>query len=70
LTGDPRRVPEAIRRARRTRRIIMGNVIFALGAKAIFICLAALGLANMWTALIADVGVAVAAIFNSARALR
>jgi Cd2+/Zn2+-exporting ATPase len=70
MTGDPRRVPEAISRARRTRRIIMGNVVFALGAKGIFISLAVLGLANMWIALIADVGVAVAAILNSTRALR
>jgi Cd2+/Zn2+-exporting ATPase len=70
MTGDPRRVPEAISRARRTRRIIMGNVVFALGAKALFISLAVFGLANMWVALIADVGVAVAAILNSARALR
>jgi Cd2+/Zn2+-exporting ATPase len=70
MTGDPRRVPEAIRRARRTRRIILGNVAFALGAKGVFISLAVLGLANMWVALIADVGVAVAAILNSTRALR
>jgi Cd2+/Zn2+-exporting ATPase len=70
MTGDPRRVPEAIVRARRTRRIIMGNVVFALGAKGLFIGLAVLGLANMWIALLADVGVAVAAILNSTRALR
>ena len=70
MTGDPRRVPEAISRARRTRRIILGNVAFALGAKGVFISLAVLGLANMWIALIADVGVAVAAILNSTRALR
>jgi Cd2+/Zn2+-exporting ATPase len=70
MTGDPRRVPEAISRARRTRHIIMGNVVFALGAKGVFISLAVLGLANMWIALIADVGVAVAAILNSTRALR
>ncbi|MDR1239149.1 MAG: heavy metal translocating P-type ATPase [Treponema sp.] len=70
MTGDPRRVPEAIGRARRTRRIIMENVAFALGAKGVFISLAVLGLANMWLALLADVGVAVAAILNSTRALR
>jgi Cd2+/Zn2+-exporting ATPase len=70
MTSDPRRVPEAIIRARRTRRIITENVVFALGAKGVFISLAVLGLANMWIALIADVGVAVAAILNSARALR
>jgi Cd2+/Zn2+-exporting ATPase len=70
MTDDPRRVPEAIKRARKTRRIVMGNVLFALGAKGVFIALAAFGLANMWVALIADVGVALAAILNSARALR
>jgi Cd2+/Zn2+-exporting ATPase len=70
MTDDPRRVPEAIHRARRTRRIVMENVAFALGAKGIFIALAVLGLANMWLALIADVGVALLAILNSTRALR
>jgi Cd2+/Zn2+-exporting ATPase len=48
----------------------MENVAFALGAKGIFIALAVLGLANMWIALIADVGVALLAILNSTRALR
>ncbi|MDR3171680.1 MAG: heavy metal translocating P-type ATPase [Treponema sp.] len=70
MTDDPRRVPEAIERARKTRRIVMGNVIFALTAKGIFISLAILGLANMWIALIADVGVALVAILNATRALR
>jgi Cd2+/Zn2+-exporting ATPase len=70
MTGDPRRVPEAIWRARKIQRIILGNVVLALGAKGIFISLAVLGLANMWIALIADVGVALAAILNSTRALR
>ena len=69
MTSDPRRVPEAIQRARKTHRIVMGNVAFALGAKGIFLVLAGLGLANMWIALIADVGVALAAILNSSRAL-
>jgi Cd2+/Zn2+-exporting ATPase len=70
MTDDPRRVPEAIERSRKTRRIVLGNVVFALGAKGVFITLAILGLANMWLALIADVGVALAAILNSTRALR
>ncbi|GHV07615.1 cadmium-translocating P-type ATPase [Spirochaetia bacterium] len=70
MTDDPRRVSEAIYRSRRTRRIVMENVTFALGAKGIFIALAVLGLANMWIALIADVGVALLAILNSTRALR
>ncbi|AEF82087.1 heavy metal translocating P-type ATPase [Leadbettera azotonutricia] len=70
MTDDPRRVPEAIERARRTHRIILQNVVFALGAKGMFITLAVMGEANMWLALIADVGVALIAILNSARALR
>jgi Cd2+/Zn2+-exporting ATPase len=70
MTDDPRRVPEAIERARRTHRIILQNVVFALGAKGVFITLAVMGEANMWLALIADVGVALVAILNSARALR
>ena len=70
MTDDPRRIPEAIERARKIHRIVIGNVVFALGAKGIFIVLAGFGLANMWIALIADVGVALAAILNSARALR
>ncbi|MCL2318801.1 MAG: heavy metal translocating P-type ATPase, partial [Treponema sp.] len=69
MTGDPRRIPETIERARKTHRIVTGNVIFALGAKGMFITLAGLGMANMWIALIADVGVALVAILNSARAL-
>jgi len=70
MTDDPRRVPEAIERARKTRRIVMGNIAFALGAKGFFIVLAGLGMANMWVALVADVGVALAAVLNSTRALR
>ena len=70
ITDDPGRVPEAIERARKTRRIVMGNIVLALGAKGFFIILAGLGMANMWIALIADVGVALAAILNSTRALR
>jgi Cd2+/Zn2+-exporting ATPase len=70
MTDDPRRVPEAIERARKTRRIVMGNIAFALGAKGFFIVLAGLGMANMWVALIADVGVTLAAVLNSTRALK
>jgi Cd2+/Zn2+-exporting ATPase len=70
MTDDPRRVPEAIERAKKTRRIVMGNIAFALGAKGFFIVLAGLGLANMWIALVADVGVTLAAVLNSTRALR
>jgi Cd2+/Zn2+-exporting ATPase len=67
MSGDPRRVPEAIMRARKTRGIVVGNVAFALGAKGLFIVLAILGMANMWLALFADVGVCLLAILNSTR---
>lgn len=70
MTDDPRRVPEAIKSARKTRSIVIGNVVFALAAKGAFITLAAFGLANMWIALIGDVGVALIAILNSTRALK
>ena len=69
MTDDPRRIPETIQRARKTHRIVMGNVAFSLAAKGVFIILAGLGMANMWIALVADVGVAAVAILNSARAL-
>ncbi|GHV25639.1 hypothetical protein FACS189498_4020 [Spirochaetia bacterium] len=70
MTCDPRRVPESINRARRTRVIIVENVVFALAAKGVFISLAVLGMANMWIAIAADVGVALAAIINATRALK
>jgi Cd2+/Zn2+-exporting ATPase len=70
MTDDPRRVPEAIERARRTRRIVAQNVVFALGFKAVFLVLGAFGIATMWEAVIADVGVALAAVLNSTRALK
>ncbi len=70
MTDDPRRVPEAIERARRTRRIVAENVVFALGFKAVFLALGAVGLATMWEAVIADVGVALIAVLNATRALK
>jgi len=70
MTDDPRRIPEAIERARRTRRIVVQNVVFALGFKAVFLMLGAMGFATMWEAVIADVGVALVAVLNATRALR
>lgn len=64
------RLPEALRIARKTRRIVWQNIIFALGIKFGVIILAVFGLANMWEAIFADVGVAVIAILNSMRMLR
>jgi len=69
MGGDPLLVPEAIGRARLIRRIVMQNIVFALGFKLAFISLGAFGLATMWEALIGDVGVALLAVLNSTRAL-
>ncbi len=64
------KVPEAISRGRRTRAIVMQNIVFALGVKGLFLGLGAIGIATMWEAVIADMGVALLAIANAARAFR
>ena len=64
------KVPEAIARGRRTRAIVMQNIAFALGVKGLFLGLGAVGIATMWEAVIADMGVALLAIANAARAFR
>jgi Cd2+/Zn2+-exporting ATPase len=64
------KVPEAICRGRRTRAIVRQNIVFALGVKGLFLLLGVLGLATMWEAVIADMGVALLAIANAARAFR
>ena len=63
-------LPRAISIARRTLRIVKQNIVFALGVKAIILILGALGVAGLWAAVFADVGVAVLAILNAMRALR
>lgn len=70
MSGEPSRVVEAIARAKRTRRIVAQNIVFALGIKLAFLGLGALGMAAMWEAVIADVGVALLAVLNSTRALK
>lgn len=70
MTDSPSRVAEAIRRARRTRRIVIQNIAFALGVKAVFLLLGGAGLASMWEAVIADMGVTLIAVLNAARAMR
>jgi Cd2+/Zn2+-exporting ATPase len=65
--ADIAKVPEAISRAKKTRTIVIENVSFALASKALFLGLAAFGIANMWLAIIADVGVCLLAILNASR---
>lgn len=64
------KLPTAIGIARKTRKIIVQNIVFALVVKGGFIALGAVGVATMWEAVFADVGVALLAILNSSRALR
>ncbi|MBQ4504513.1 MAG: cadmium-translocating P-type ATPase [Firmicutes bacterium] len=64
------KLPEAMKVARGTMIIVKQNIVFALGVKGLVMILGALGYANMWLAVFADVGVAVIAILNSMRALK
>jgi len=70
MSDEPSRICEAIRIARRTRGIVWQNISFALGVKGLFLTIGALGMATMWEAVFADVGVALLAILNSTRVLK
>ena len=66
-TDQPSRVAEAISLGKRTRRIVMQNIAFAIGVKVLVMVLGVLGIANMWEAVFADVGVALLCVLNSLR---
>ena len=70
MTRNPELVADAIVQGRRTRAIVWQNIVLALGIKGVFLVLGAMGIASMWEAVIADMGVALAAILNATRALR
>ena len=70
MDDDLAKLPRAIRIARKTMGIARQNIIFALGIKLIVMLLGALGIANMWIAVFADVGVALLAVFNAMRAMK
>jgi len=70
MTDSISRVAEAIKIGRRTRRIVWQNIGIALGIKALFIILGVVGVASMWEAVFADVGVTILAVINSTRVLR
>ena len=65
----PSKVPEVIKIAGYTKKIVIQNIVFALGVKSVFLVLGAIGIATMWEAVFADVGVALLAILNSTRTL-
>ena len=70
MDDDPMKIAKGIRISRKCLRIVYENIVFALGVKALCLVLGALGLANMWAAIFADVGVMVLAVLNAIRALR
>ena len=69
MDDDPRKIAKAIRISRKCLGIVKQNIVLALGVKLVCLLLAALGIANMWTAIIADVGVMILAVCNAIRCL-
>ncbi|MFL0269713.1 heavy metal translocating P-type ATPase [Candidatus Clostridium radicumherbarum] len=70
MTDEPSKIVTAIKIAKKTKTIVMQNIIFALGIKLILLAIIALGLGSMWEAVFGDVGVALLAVLNSMRALK
>ena len=70
MDDDPAKIALAMKISRKTLRIVYENIVFALLVKAICLILGAIGVANMWWAIFADVGVMVIAVLNATRALR
>ena len=69
MDDDPLKISKAIRISRKCLRIVKQNIWFAIGVKLICLFLGAIGIANMWVAIIADVGVMIVAVLNAIRAL-
>ena len=69
MDDDPMKIAKAIRISRKCLRIVHENIVFAIGIKLLCLLLGALGIANMWAAIFADVGVMVLAVLNAIRAL-
>ena len=70
MDDDPRKIAAAIAIAKKCLRIVYQNIVFAIGVKAVCLVLGALGIAGMWAAIFADVGVMVIAVLNAIRAMR
>lgn len=69
MDDDPMKIAKAIRISRKCLRIVYQNIVFAIGIKMICLILGAVGIANMWLAIFADVGVMILAVLNAIRAL-
>lgn len=70
MTDEPSKLIDAINVAKATKRIVWQNIVFALAIKLMFLVLGAFGIASMWEAVFADVGVSVIAVFNAMRVLK
>lgn len=70
MTDEPSKLVDAIDVAKATKRIVMQNIIIALGIKSVFLILGALGIAGMWEAVFGDVGVTIIAVLNAMRILK
>lgn len=70
MTDEPSKIVSAIKIAKRTKSIVMQNIVFALGVKIVILALGAFGIATMWEAVFGDVGVALIAVLNAMRAMK
>nr|WP_291640890.1 heavy metal translocating P-type ATPase [Clostridium sp.] len=70
MTDEPSKIAEAIKIAKKTKKIVMQNIVFALSVKLVILVLAVLGISTMWEAVFGDVGVALIAVLNSMRAMK
>ena len=69
MTDEPSKISTAIKISKKTMRIVRENIVFAISIKILVLILSALGIATMWGAVFADVGVSIIAILNSLRML-
>ena len=70
MTDEPSKIASAIKIAKKTRTIVMQNIVFALGIKIVILGLVAIGMGTMWEAVFGDVGVALLAVLNAMRAMK
>ena len=69
MTDEPSKVAKAIKKAKKTRRIVLQNIIGSIGLKMLVLGLVSMGFAGMWLAVFADVGVSLLAVLNSLRTM-
>jgi len=69
MTDEPSKIADAIKISKKTRTIVMQNIVFALAVKGVILTLGAMGVATMWEAVFGDVGVALIAVLNAMRVM-